>query len=702
MALESNAKVLFVDDEPDLAELASKKVEKESNFLECHHETEVEKALGKISEFDCIVSDYRMPDKNGLEFLEEVRKKFPDLPFILQTSAGNEKIASKAITAGVTEYLRKDEDENNFEKLCEVIENSILEDQAELETSKHHLRNIFQNSSVEVFLKDTEGEYKLMNSSAAECFGYEPREIPGKTAEELFIEEDAEEIREVDERILETGEGITGEYSRTINGEEKHFMTSKFPHKNEEGEVDGIIGISRDITSRKMKKRRLETIFNNAKDIMGFIDTDRTILRMNDTVEDYFENSKEDILGEKLGSYNYFFPEDEVKEMFNSEVLKGNSVKKTVETEDKDGDQKIFNFSLIPIKDDQNNVSSVLAEIQDVTETKRNERQLEAIFDSSFGLIGVVDPEGKILRVNKSVEDVFGVDNKEITGKHYREIDNIIESKTLNQVHDKFVKSSYFQELLKKDIFRHEVSIEKPDGRTAILDVSLKPVKNENGEITSVIAEGRDITSLKSSERQLKDQNKRLERFSRILSHDLRNPLNVASGYLDLAEETGNQKDFEKAKNAIKRMDEIIEELLTLSGKPSEFEKEQLNLKDVFREAYSFVDANPDYTVEQDMELVGGKSGIVRMFENMIVNSVDHNEDVEIEVGSIENGFYYKDDGKITEDIDKVTEYGYTSSENGNGVGLSVIHRVAEINDWNLNIVKSDDGALKFEFLLNN
>ncbi|WP_135854353.1 response regulator [Halorussus salinus] len=82
-------------------------------------------ALLDADEFDCIVSDYEMPGMDGLEFLDVVREDYPDIPFILLTGGGNERIASEAISAGVTDYLRKSEGKDQFAVLANRIDNAV-------------------------------------------------------------------------------------------------------------------------------------------------------------------------------------------------------------------------------------------------------------------------------------------------------------------------------------------------------------------------------------------------------------------------------------------------------------------------------------------------------------------------------------------------------------------------------------------------
>ena len=96
-------------------------------------------------------------------------------------------------------------------------------------------------------------------------------------------------------------------------------------------------------------------------------------------------------------------------------------------------------------------------------------------------------------------------------------------------------------------------------------DTSITPVTNDHGDIEFLVAEGRDITERKKRERELKCQNERFEQFASVLSHDLRNPLGVAEGCLELLQEEGNEDRFEKIRNAHDRIERIIEDVLTLA-----------------------------------------------------------------------------------------------------------------------------------------
>jgi len=102
-------RLLHVDDEADFAETAGAFLEREDGRITVETAEDADVALSRLAEtaVDCVVSDFDMPGRNGIEFLRVVRAEYPDLPFILFTGKGSEEVASEAISAGVTDYLQK-------------------------------------------------------------------------------------------------------------------------------------------------------------------------------------------------------------------------------------------------------------------------------------------------------------------------------------------------------------------------------------------------------------------------------------------------------------------------------------------------------------------------------------------------------------------------------------------------------------------
>jgi PAS domain S-box-containing protein len=207
---------------------------------------------------------------------------------------------------------------------------------------------------------------------------------------------------------------------------------------------------------------------------------------------------------------------------------------------------------------------------------------------------------------------------------------------------------------------------------------------------------------LREREAELERQNERLEQFASVVSHDLRNPLSVARGSLDLARETGEAEYFEKAASAHERMEALIDDLLALSrsgqvtGDP-----EPVALADAAHRAWSNVDAPADaLRVEADGEVAADADRLVQLLENLFRNAVEHGgADVDVAVVDVDGGFAVTDDGPGIPESDRrrVLEYGYSSAEEGTGLGLAIVREIAEAHGWTVAVAESEAGGARFE-----
>jgi len=127
-------RVLLVDDDPPLADLMASRLEELRAELDVVVETDPNDALERFGsgDIDCIVSDYHMPEMNGIELLRCVREMDLDVPFMLFTAKGSEDIASEAVSEGVTDYFRKQRGDDQFHVIANRIENAVRRTQTEL------------------------------------------------------------------------------------------------------------------------------------------------------------------------------------------------------------------------------------------------------------------------------------------------------------------------------------------------------------------------------------------------------------------------------------------------------------------------------------------------------------------------------------------------------------------------------------------
>lgn len=205
--------VLHVDDEPGFTELVGDLLEREDQTLSIRNATSVDGALSILQneEVDCIVSDYDMPGKDGLDFLELVCDEHPNLPFILFTGRGSEQIASEAISAGVTEYIQKEGGTDQYKILANRIRNSVQSVRAEaaVERTEERYHNLVDTAPIPIVLFDQEGRAVYSNEAAVELFNAESHaEIEGKAFVDFLHPEDRDMSRERFERLMAEGQSM--------------------------------------------------------------------------------------------------------------------------------------------------------------------------------------------------------------------------------------------------------------------------------------------------------------------------------------------------------------------------------------------------------------------------------------------------------------------------------------------------------------
>jgi len=214
----------------------------------------------------------------------------------------------------------------------------------------------------------------------------------------------------------------------------------------------------------------------------------------------------------------------------------------------------------------------------------------------------------------------------------------------------------------------------------------------------------KDVTDEERYRLELEHQNARLEQFTGMVSHDLRNPLNIAQGNVDLAQETGNEDALQTAENALDRMEELIADLLALArqGKPID-ETEIVSLGEIVKSCWEMVDvADAELVVTGELELNADRDRLQQLFENLFRNSVEHGgDDVTITVGPLAEttGFFVEDTGPgiPAANQNEIFQSGYTTSRQGTGFGLSIVKEIAEAHGWSIRVTTADSGGARFE-----
>ena len=213
-----------------------------------------------------------------------------------------------------------------------------------------------------------------------------------------------------------------------------------------------------------------------------------------------------------------------------------------------------------------------------------------------------------------------------------------------------------------------------------------------------------DITEREQYRTELERQNDRLDMFATTVSHDLRNPLNVAMGRLEMAREDGDSDHLQAVDTALARMEELITDVLALAKQGEDVaETELVSLTDTATQAWAVVETGDATLVKKDdLQFEADSDRLEQVLENLFRNAIDHGEpDVTIRVGTLEGdtGFYVEDDGAgIPEgEREQVFELGHSTDSDGTGFGLAIVEPIEAAHDWAIAGTESSSGGARFE-----
>ncbi|SFP59180.1 PAS domain S-box-containing protein [Halolamina pelagica] len=371
-------------------------------------------------------------------------------------------------------------------------------------------------------------------------------------------------------------------------------------------------------------------------------------------------------------------------------------------------------------------VAVALQRLRAEAELRRERDSLEALFENIPGsavAYEMIDGEPIVRRVNGAFERTFGYGADEIEGESLDEY--IVPPESAEEA------ATFNEQLANGDRVQTEVERRTADGtKHFLLQVTPLEVGEENAPGYAIYS---DVTEQRQREAELRRQNERLDQFASVVSHDLRNPLNVASGYLDLAKQTDDFDKLEQVEDALDRMDCLVTDLLSLAREGQDVgETQSIELSTIAWEAWAHTatgDASID--VVDDTTIDADPDRLVELFGNLYRNSVEHGSTSSrtesgdtadhgsansrtasgataegagdaptVTVGTLATGegFYVADDGPgIDDDIDPF-DTGVTTSEEGTGFGLPIVESIAEAHGWSVSVTESEAGGARFEF----
>lgn len=511
----ASLKVLLVDDESDLLKQAKIFLERERDCLEIETAISAQEGLKLLEEKDyaAVVSDYQMPEMDGLEFLETVREdRESDIPFLVFTGRGREEVAVEALNLGADRYIHKGGDP---ESQYGVLGKAIVQ---EIERRKMELRRDFFRISASrapeaIFVADKNANITYVNKGASEKLGYSVDELEDMKVFDLDPnfspenwEEHWEETRERGEYRIETQhvrkDGTKLPVELLINrivreGEEYHFT------------------FARDISKRKERKAKLESfreefreLINGMNDMVFVHDLEGNFLSVNDAAVERLGYSREEFLEMRphdIAAFEFAEEiEEKIRRMEGGENLVFESVHIT-----KEGERIPVEISsgLITHRGDP----AVLSVARDISERKKAKRELEeknrqlsTLFDNLPGLVyRCLDNKNWTMKlVSDGCKELMRyrpeelVDDKEIA---YNEI--------IHPGDRDYVRNKVHESLREKEPFNVEYRIVTSSGEEKWVWEQGKGIFDENGEVKFLEGIVIDITERKRIEEELSFRN---------------------------------------------------------------------------------------------------------------------------------------------------------------------------------------------------
>jgi PAS domain S-box-containing protein len=323
----------------------------------------------------------------------------------------------------------------------------------------------------------------------------------------------------------------------------------------------------------------------------------------------------------------------------------------------------------------------------------RFEATADAVLDALPEIVYVLDDQGRLVDWNERLETTTGYGPSELAGRQGISL--------VADEDDRALAECVVGVLDRGEPVSRDVSLVTADGEVLPHRVTAGPICAD-GEPVAVAGTATDISDRQARERSFEEENARLERFASIVSHDLRNPLAVADGYLELAQRESDAPYLDEIEAAHDRMRQLIDDVLTLTRSGADLEETSaVDLTGVATDAWSVVDTGDARLRVTDLGTVeGDRSRLRQLFENLFRNSVEHGgEGVEVTVAATDEGFYVADDGLgLSDGGGDPFEDGVTTKPNGTGLGLSIVESIATAHGWEVEATESEGGGARFEF----
>ncbi|SEW24405.1 hybrid sensor histidine kinase/response regulator [Halobacterium jilantaiense] len=617
-----------------------------------------------------------------------------------------------------------------------------ITDRVRRERELARVQTIVQAVGDPVYTTDEDGVITFVNDAFEELSGRDRDDLVGSHSSTLMTDDDFAEGTRVVSRLMK-GDGesatvsLTGEHwADGVDHLDVHV--GLLP---EDGGFRGTAGVVRDVTEQRRRERKLReseekyaTVVEEANDGV-FVAQDGVLKFANSEGAAILDSDPESLEGTPVADV----VAPEYRETVLSRLerrLAGGDPERRYEFEalTTDGDRTPIEFTAATITyEDDPAVLAICRDVADRRERERQRRRAETIVETAPDAVFILDEAANYVDGNRQAADLLGLPYDELSDHSVPELvdDGIFEREVVPRYRE--TVAALLSSDNDHDKGKFEFRVHPADGdETRVVECHLA-LRPHDGDFRGAIGVLRDVTERNRRRRELEAQNERLDEFASVVSHDLRSPLNVATGWLQRYRQTGDEDTLVTVEESLDRVDEILDELLTLARDgPDSRDPEAVPLQDAAAAAWNAVDtgdANVDIDTD-DCRVTAVPSRLQELFENLFRNAVEHGSTdhasrtpesvvpserpvqpdgafresaaVTVRVGELDDrrGFYVADDGPGIRETNRedVFEMGYTTTTSGTGFGLAIVATTAENHGWDVTLTESADGGARFEF----
>ena len=433
----------------------------------------------------------------------------------------------------------------------------------------------------------------------------------------------------------------------------------------------------------------------SAEEGIGIIDEDGVYQYMNEAYAGVYNRDRAELVGEH---WDVLYPPNET-ERFHDEILpelettgtwRGISTGVT-----KQGDPVPERLVLT-----QMDSGGHVCIVQEISQTDELEAELalknRALDAAGLGVVitDATQEDNPIVYMNEGFEDLTGYDEEEVLGRNCRFLQGEdTDPDTVAAIREAIDAG----ESISTDILNYNA-----DGDPFWNLLEIFPIADDTGTVTNFVGFQREITDRRAYKEDIESQLDWLGEFGHVLSHDLKTPLSVIQGNLELAKELDDTDRLDDAVDAADRLEALVDDLANVMQQGDLVtEVHSVELGDVFRSWDAFETPPESLDVLDSKPILADEHALVRLADNLVKNTVEHaGEETAMRVGTLPDGFYYEDDGPgIPEsERDDVFKPGFTTKEDGTGFGMVSIKQIALAHGWEVTIDESETGGARFEF----